>query len=81
MIVIVDEGIIHQNLCSLEIEAERHLFQSLAGKRMAYIFLAGRFAIQQQESAAACAGNLAAQGAIIQSQVVQGINSRVGNFW
>ncbi len=76
----IDEGIVHDGLRSLGVKAKRHLMNALAAHGFAHSGLLRLFAIEQQESAAACAGDFSPESAALEPEGVQLIDARSRNL-
>src|ERR1035438_726145 len=78
--VSVDEGIVHDRLCTLHIKAEGHFLDSMQPHRLSDIGLTVRLAVQKQKSPAASSSDLAAQGAVLPRKSVKFIDVGCRDF-
>src|ERR1700691_4060561 len=79
VLVMVDEGIIHDDLGALSVESNRHLLHTLGLHRHAHCVLACRFGIEQKKSSPAGASNLATQNTVGARYFIEVVDARAGN--
>src|SRR5581483_2453550 len=79
-LVVIDERVVHQNMRTLEIEAETHFLQTQQGERLPEAFLILGFAIEQQESPTPGTSNFSAKSAVLEGSFIGGIYAVTRNL-
>src|SRR5271165_3923708 len=68
--VFINEGVVGHNPCSVRVKLESHLFDPQLSHRLTNPSLVSFLTIEQQESTAACTGDLSTQRSILPRQGV-----------
>src|SRR5205814_417796 len=79
MLVVIDEGIVDDDLSTLGVEGESHFLHALALHRGAYRILASRLRVEQKKPSPTGSGNFASQNSGIARHTVEVIDARAGN--